>query len=123
MAFDDRPPAAGAFDSDIIDDDVPVHLERAGRDVDRLPCGFRRLNRAIECIRGVAHAARVGAEVGHGDRTLRTRRGIGDLLQVDEVDDRPRRICIGGPIEAGALSPPVAAVWNYTRALPATTMA
>ena len=34
-AADDRVPAAGALDRDVVDDDVPVHLEDARRHVDR----------------------------------------------------------------------------------------
>jgi hypothetical protein len=50
VALDDRVPAARAFDRDVVDDDVSVHLEYAVRDEDRLGLRLGLGDRGVERV-------------------------------------------------------------------------
>lgn len=89
MPLDDRVPVAGALDRDVVDDDVPVDLVGARRQVDLEVRPAGEGDRAVEGVGGVAPAGRVGAEEQdvRGDEVDARRR---DDLGVEQVDDRPR---------------------------------
>ena len=95
VTLDDRVPVAGALDRHVVDDDVPVDLVRARRDVDlagacawrtRSPCRTRRPSRA-----GRSGRRRRAA------RSPRCRSTCGGPTssRVEQVDDRPRGVAAG----------------------------
>src|SRR5262249_26978784 len=89
-ALDNAVPVAGPGDRHVVDDDVPVDLEGARRDVHRTILALRVGDGPVEGVGGVTPATRVSAEVDDVD-ALRDSPGRADVLRVEQVDDRPVR--------------------------------
>ena len=100
-AADDRVPAAGALDRDVVDDDVAVHLEDARRHVDRQVRLLGERDRLVERVGRVLATERVGAEQQHV-RGLELDRRQTHQLGVEQVDDGPGHAGRRGQADDGA---------------------
>ena len=108
MAFDDRPPAAGALDRHVVDDDVPVHLERPGGDEHRLVHEPRAAQRSRGRTRRRSRGCRVGSAPKSVTETELRGCGAGrsDVLEVGEVDHCPRGVRVGRHRQADDVARP-----------------
>ena len=89
--LDDRPPVPGALDRHLVDDDVPVHLERPGRNEHRPADPLSGSDGPVDRRRGIPPTRRISTEEPDVQRPSRRPLRRSDQLEVGNVQHVPGR--------------------------------